>query len=64
MLESLVSTLQSRSVEIYRSAVKKQVWEVLDRAGLITLLGPNRFFSTDREAVNGLCKGNGETIAA
>jgi SulP family sulfate permease len=63
VLESLVSTLQSQGVEIYLSAVKKQVWEVLDRAGLIRLLGPNRFFSTDREAVDGLCKGNGELIA-
>ncbi len=63
VLESLMSTLQSQGVEIYLSAVKRQVWEVLDRAGLITLLGSNRFFSTDREAVNDLCKKNGVIIA-
>ena len=54
MLESLISTLQSQGVEIYFSAVKRQVWDVIDRAGLITVLGSNRFFSTDREAVKSL----------
>lgn len=54
MLESLAQTLRTQGVKIYLSAVKKQVWEVLDRAGLIMLLGPDRLFATDHEAVDAL----------
>jgi SulP family sulfate permease len=50
-LESLHVTLQGEGIELYLSAVKKQVWDVLDRAGMIQALGSDHIFATDREAV-------------
>jgi hypothetical protein len=37
---------------LYVSAIKKQVWDVLDKAGMIGMLGSDRIFATDREAVS------------
>lgn len=51
MLQSLQATLQGDGVELYLSAIKKQVWDVLDRAGMIERLGDGHIFATDREAV-------------
>lgn len=51
MLQSLQTTLQGDGVELYLSAIKKQVWDVLDRAGMIERLGDGHIFATDREAV-------------
>ncbi|WP_242489978.1 SulP family inorganic anion transporter [Noviherbaspirillum cavernae] len=50
-LEALRETLFGEGVELYLSAVKKQVWDVLDRAGVITDLGSDHVFATDREAM-------------
>lgn len=50
-LEALYSTLKSEGISLYMSAVKKQVWDVIERANLIAMMGKHSFFSTDREAV-------------
>ncbi|KRB87391.1 SulP family inorganic anion transporter [Noviherbaspirillum sp. Root189] len=51
MLESLEQTLRGQGVELYLSNVKKQVWDVLDRASLIQAIGTERIFATDTEAI-------------
>jgi SulP family sulfate permease len=51
-LESLQATLEQEGVDLYLSAVKKQVWDALDRAGMIQKLGRERLFATDAEAVS------------
>lgn len=51
MLDSLRANLQERGMALYLSAVKKQVWDVLDCAGLVARLGPDRMFTTDRSAM-------------
>jgi SulP family sulfate permease len=50
-LQSLLETLQGQGIELYLSAVKKQVWDVLEKAGMIETIGRDRLFATDREAV-------------
>jgi SulP family sulfate permease len=50
-LESLHVTLQGEGIELYLSAIKKQVWDVLDKAGMIETLGREHLIATDREAV-------------
>lgn len=54
LLEALALNLQAQNVELNLAAVKKQVWEVMERAGLIAMIGAARLFSTDREAVAAL----------
>lgn len=53
-LETLLATLRSLGIELYMSAVKKQVWDVLCRAGMIQAIGEDHFFSTDSEAIQSL----------
>jgi sulfate permease, SulP family len=62
-LESLHMGLQSEGVELYVSAIKKQVWDVLDRAGMIERLGVGHIFATDREAIQKLKANPSEEIA-
>jgi SulP family sulfate permease len=50
-LEGLRLALQSEGIALYISAAKKQVWDVLDRAGFIDALGASHFFTTDNEAI-------------
>ncbi|MNR79329.1 putative sulfate transporter [compost metagenome] len=50
-LESLQMTLEGLGIELYVSAIKKQVWDVLDDAGWIKALGNERIFMTDHEAI-------------
>jgi sulfate permease, SulP family len=50
-LEVLHSTLQSLGIELYMSAIKKQVWDVLEKAGMIDEIGEDHIFSTDSEAI-------------
>ncbi|WP_233575725.1 SulP family inorganic anion transporter [Noviherbaspirillum saxi] len=50
-LDALRTTLEGRGAKLYLSAVKKQVWDVLESAGLIKAIGPECIFSTDREAL-------------
>ena len=56
-LESILATLREEGVEFHLSAVKKQVWEVLERAGFLALVGQQRIFATDREAIQALRSG-------
>lgn len=53
-LESLRTVLNVDGIDLYICAVKKQVWDVLERAAFIRSLGADRIFSTDREAVSAL----------
>lgn len=50
-LQSLRQTLQGRGVSLYCSGIKKQVWEVMERAGLISELETSYLFATDRDAI-------------
>ncbi len=54
ILESLAQSLYAQGIELSVAAVKKQVWDVMERAGLIALIGTERLFATDGEAVNAL----------
>lgn len=51
VLESLSQSLESEGVSLYVSSPKKQIWDVLSRAGFISALGAEHFFTTDDEAV-------------
>lgn len=53
-MESLHASLKSEDIALHVSAVKKQVWDVLDRAGAIDKLGRSRFYPTDRLAIAAL----------
>jgi len=53
-LQQLQRNLRALNVTLRFSALKKQVWEVMERAGLTAELGPSAFFSTDREAIEAL----------
>jgi len=63
LLEALALNLQAQNVELNLAAVKKQVWEVMERAGLIGMIGEGHLFATDREAVRVLA-GTGAGMAA
>jgi SulP family sulfate permease len=49
-LEALQRTLQDKGLVLHMSAIKKQVWDVLDQAGVIKTLGSERIFATYVEA--------------
>lgn len=51
-LESIWLSLNSQGIELQLSAVKKQVYDVLDRAGLVDKIGRSQIFATDRDAVS------------
>jgi SulP family sulfate permease len=53
-LQSLERALRGEGMELYFTAVKKQVWDVMDRAGIVAEIGGERVFATDREAVDRL----------
>ncbi len=53
-LESLQTALKGMGVELYVTAIKKQVWDVLEDAGWIEVLGNEHIFMTDREAIAAL----------
>lgn len=50
-LESIYQSLRADGIVLHLSAVKKQVWDVLERANLISTLGSERFFAVDHDAV-------------
>lgn len=56
-LEALQITLKSMDIDLYVSAIKKQVWDVLEDAGWIQGLKPGHVFMTDREAIAALGAG-------
>jgi sulfate permease, SulP family len=51
MIESLHAALRGEGLELYLAAVKKQVSDVLERAGFFDELGRTRLFATDAAAV-------------
>ncbi|GGI18988.1 SulP family inorganic anion transporter [Oxalicibacterium faecigallinarum] len=53
-LESMQAALKGMGVDLYVTAIKKQVWDVLDDAGWIAILGSDHIFMTDREAIAAL----------
>lgn len=53
-LEAMRVTLEAKGVVLYMSAVKKQVSDVLERAGLLDRIGPDCIFVTDATAVAAL----------
>jgi SulP family sulfate permease len=62
-IESLYTTLRSEGITLHVSAVKKQVWDVLERAGAVDLLGRQCFYATDRLAISALRQA-GPSVAA
>jgi SulP family sulfate permease len=60
MLESLRTSLQGAGIELYFSGIKKQVWDVLEGAGMIAVLQRDRLFATDRQAILSLSPGRPE----
>ncbi|WP_293776679.1 SulP family inorganic anion transporter [uncultured Oxalicibacterium sp.] len=53
-LESLQTALKGMGIDLYVTAIKKQIWDVLDDAGWIKVLGNDHIFMTDREAIAAL----------
>lgn len=53
-LESLHRNLQGAGIDFYASAVKKQVWDVLEKAGFTGALGDDHYFATDIQAIRSL----------
>lgn len=53
-LQNLHLQLAGAGVELYVSNIKKQVWDVLDTAGMIASLPADHIFQTDRQAVSAL----------
>lgn len=53
-LDAMRTTLEAKGVALYMSAVKKQVSDVLERAGLLARIGAERIFVTDAAAVGAL----------
>jgi SulP family sulfate permease len=53
-LEGLRQALLIEDITLYISATKKQVWDVLEKAGFIEALGADHFFTTDSEAITTL----------
>lgn len=56
-LDVLHVTLKSLGIELYMSAIKKQVWDVLEKAGTLDAIGRDRLFTTDNEAIATLQSG-------
>lgn len=53
-LESLQMTLKSMGIDLYVSAIKKQVWDVLEDAHWLEGLAADHIFMTDRAAIEAL----------
>lgn len=51
-LERLDTALGMEGVDLYLSAVKKQVWDMIERSRLPAMLGQDHVFGTDAEAVS------------
>lgn len=52
VLETLHSTLCVEGIEMNVSAVKKQVWDVMEKAGTTSIIGKERLFATDADALS------------
>jgi len=53
-LGALLVALEGEGVVLHASAVKKQVWDVMQRAAMIERIGRERIFATDAAAVRAL----------
>jgi SulP family sulfate permease len=53
-LSALLENLRGKGVTLQFSALKKQVWDVMDRAGLPERIGADALHATDRAAVRAL----------
>ena len=53
-LQAIQQTLRGEGIELYLTAVKKQVWDVIERAGVLQSLGSEHVFTTDRQAIAAL----------
>src|SRR5690606_15833702 len=53
-LESLLFGLRQRGMTLQLSNLKKQVWDVLERAGFLDAVGRDNIFATDRQAIDAL----------
>jgi len=56
-LFALQSALQRDGIVLQLSAVKKQVWDVMERAGFISRLGEANIFLTDAQAIAAIRRG-------
>ena len=56
MLFNLVERFKSNGVTIVFSGLKEQTLDVMQRSGLVRLIGPANIFATDQEALVGLRK--------
>jgi sulfate permease, SulP family len=54
MLESLHKSLKCDDIKLFLSTVKKQVSDVLEKAGLLEEIGSERIFATDRDAISAI----------
>jgi sulfate permease, SulP family len=50
-LERLHTNLKNEGIDLHLSAVKIQVWKMLERAGVAKLIGEHRLFATDAAAI-------------
>lgn len=50
-LDALQKTLQDKDIVLHVSAIKKQVWDRLDKIGMIKKMGGDHIFATDSEAI-------------
>lgn len=55
--QSLQTMLANAGIELYVSNIKKQVWDVMEAAGVIASVREDHVFQTDREAVAALQQG-------
>lgn len=53
-MEGLRQALHTEGIAMFISAPKKQIWDVLSKSGFIAALGPERFFTTDYDAIEAL----------
>lgn len=53
-LMALQQTLQRDGIDFYMCAVKKQVFDVMEKAGFIGMMGKDRIFSTDTQAISAI----------
>jgi sulfate permease, SulP family len=63
-LQLLKSNLLQEGIDMYACAIKKQVWDMLEAAQLVEILGRGRIFSTDAEAITALSSPETQVHAA
>jgi SulP family sulfate permease len=61
LLRNLVMRFRGNGITLAFSGLKKQVFDVMDRTGLLAEIGAENIFATDREALKSLMDRNPET---